>query len=132
MPRCNKCEDGFVEYEEDGRLVRDACYHCSNTGFISEETEFLDLLELAAAVIAEDEVRDWRDAQNADPENEGWDFCAAENGMSGWDYFKVHVWERTTQVMNRLMTMPRAEQNFYAAIAASMRGQDFCVPGAGE
>ncbi len=123
MPACGRCEDGFVEYEEDGRLVRDACYHCSNTGYINDETVFKDLLEHAASIIAEGEVYEWRDARNADPDGEGWDFCAAENGMSGWDYFQARVWDRTVQVMNELVALPEAEQRFYAAMAASVSGQ---------
>ena len=55
MPVCTnpECVDGWVEGYEDGRAVRTPCYHCGNTGAISEEQLYDDrVLAMAEGIAA--------------------------------------------------------------------------------
>lgn len=93
MPICTRCNGtGFEEFFED-RYCRDACYHCGNTGKVSEEIDYHDTLMRVAGKLAYYHVCELRDYRNSDPDGEGWDFCAAENMMSGNDYFDMHVYD---------------------------------------
>lgn len=114
--KCRRCNgEGYETYEEDGRMITDSCYHCGETGEVDEDMDWHDRLMNVAttlAVQAETEYRMWR---NADPEGEGYDFCAAENGMTGWDYFKCRVWSLTDQYSQRLAEMPLSDQELLVA-----------------
>lgn len=100
MNACTRCGGaGYETYEDDGRMVRDACYHCGTSGHIDDDTLFHDKLAGVASAIAIANVSAMRKARNSDEEGEDWDFCAAENMMSGHDYFRVKVWEETDSIL---------------------------------
>jgi hypothetical protein len=88
---CPKCQGvGEVTFEEDGRQVTDACYHCQRTGQIDPEQMWADTVaalaaELAHAVVANREAS-WNAAFKRGEVDEPWDFAAAENGISAYDY----------------------------------------------
>jgi hypothetical protein len=84
---CSRCGGtGYEEYEEDGRWIRDACYHCSNTGRVDCQTAFFDRIQSVAETLAWLRVHAMERERNADPEGEDWTFCAAENGCTAYDY----------------------------------------------
>jgi hypothetical protein len=59
--RCSECNgSGKKTWEEDGRMVTDACYHCGNTGEVDEETDWHDRLARVAGTIAFLEETDYR------------------------------------------------------------------------
>jgi hypothetical protein len=115
MPKCGQCEDGWVYYDEDGRRVRDACYHCGNTGFIDEATAFLDRLQCAAEFLARLEVDELRRLRNEDPEGEDWAFCAAECMMSPHDYYVARVMDRAHEIGRQFADLPEDEAKVYVA-----------------
>jgi hypothetical protein len=87
MVKCGRCAGaGHQKWDEDGRPVSDVCYRCGGTGEISEESARDLQLEAVANVLASQSVQSLRDACNANPEGEGWAFCAAENMMNERDY----------------------------------------------
>lgn len=96
--KCPECEAGFRIVEEDGRRIQDACYHCGNTGFITPEEYYRDQIRWAAELLAADMVNSLKAARNSDPEGEGWDFCAAENGMSSYEYTQARWMEQASEV----------------------------------
>jgi DnaJ-class molecular chaperone len=111
METCTRCGgEGYEEYEEDGRIVRDACYHCSTTGKIDEETHWQDRLVSVANTLAHQYVNELRDNCNDDPDGEGWDFRAAEHMMNPWDYYRSIVWEKQDEYCSQLFEMPVAKQ----------------------
>lgn len=117
MPVCRNCNgEGYQEYEEDGREVRDACYHCATTGQVDEDMDFHDRLKAAAETLAYQEESDYRKAVNSDPEGDGYDMGAAENGMSSWDYFRSRVWGRTDELARKFGELPIHDQTMLVAI----------------
>ena len=109
--RCTRCNgEGYQEWEEDGRLVRDACYHCGNSGWIDEETALHDEIGSVAESIAAHSVDEYRKASNDDPHFDGWDLVAAEHGMRTYDYFKVMAWEKTTEIQAELIKLDVSTQ----------------------
>ncbi len=116
MSTCSHCQgEGFQTYEEDGRMVRDSCYHCAESGEVDEDTDFLDRLVQVAATLAYQVEREYRQACNNDPDGDGYDLCAAENGLSSFDYFRCRVWERTDTIAAQLGGMPREMQEVLVA-----------------
>jgi DnaJ-class molecular chaperone len=116
METCTRCGgEGFEEYEEDGRIVRDACYHCSTTGKIDEETCWNDRLMSVANTLAVQYVNDLRTAYNDDPDGEGWDFRAAEHMMSPWDYYRTCVWKKQDEYCFQLSEMSQSVQEVLVA-----------------
>lgn len=113
---CSQCNgEGVETYEEDGRMVTDACYHCGNTGQVDEETDFLDRLKGVATTLAEEEERQYRTWREDDPDGDGYDLCAAENGMSAGDYYRSNVWDRAYTIQDKLIAMSRADQELLVA-----------------
>ncbi len=85
--KCPKCEGGWrIEFEEGAGDIRTPCYHCGNSGFITEDEYFKDRLRGVAESLSWDIVHARIAARNADPEGEDWRFCAAENMMNEHDY----------------------------------------------
>jgi hypothetical protein len=82
--KCPQCEDGYRDVEEDGRMIRDACYHCGNTGFISPE-QFRDdrIKSMIEEMAYSEELRRKESIDKAAQEDEyggeGYDFGAAES-----------------------------------------------------
>ena len=120
MPTCKRCNgSGYEYYEEDGRNVRDACYHCGTTGCVDEELDFLDRLRDVANALAYCHVSDYKRARNSNDEDscfeEDFAFCAAENQMTEHDYFRTLVWDKEYEYMEKLQSMTREEQELMVA-----------------
>lgn len=103
---CPKCGGtGVQEYVEDGRPVFDACYHCENTGHVSEETyaqkkarrfeEMLDALASIATSRAEKTARE-------NETGEDWSFYAAENMCSLMEFRLVQFEINRKRIMEEV------------------------------
>ena len=106
---CTRCYgEGYETYDEDGRMVTDACYHCGTTGLIDEETLFHDKLMDVAKAIAYDEITQYKKSRDNDEYYEGEDFafCAAENLMTSHDYFTCLLWERQDKICSEIDALP--------------------------
>lgn len=116
MATCSRCYgEGVETYEEDYRQFRDTCYHCCGTGEVDEETDFNDRLSLVANSLAYIQESEYRRACDSDPDGDGYDLCAAENGYRTFDYFRVRVWERAADIGQDLVKMSREDQEFLVA-----------------
>lgn len=116
MATCRQCNGtGYETYEEDGRQVTDACYHCGTTGEVSEEEDFRDRLHAVAAVLSYNSEQEYRRACDSDPDGDGYELMAAENGFRSYDYFRVRVWEKTEEIMQQLIQRPMADQQLLVA-----------------
>jgi hypothetical protein len=118
--RCPNCEDGFVIVEEDGRRIRDACYHCANTGFISPEQHRLDQIEGMAASLATSVVQKMKRACNTDPEGEGWAFHAAEAGMREYEYTTARVMSKADDFGKSLVALDQTNPQLISALLDRM------------
>lgn len=106
-PKCHGLKRVWVEepgHPEGG--VRDACYHCGNTGEISEQQHFDNRLISAIGKLAQRIVNQRIDRVNANPEGEGWGFAAAENGMCENDYTQQEVWLEEEKLGETFKTLP--------------------------
>ncbi len=119
MAKCSRCQgEGRVWEEEEGHPqggVYDVCYHCGGEGTVDEETDFQDRLHAVAATLAYQKESEYRKACDSDPDGDGYDLCAAENGMRAFDYFRVRVWERTDEIARELAERPREDQELLVA-----------------
>ncbi len=117
MATCSRCQgEGEESYEEDpGRMVTDVCYHCGGSGQVDEETDFHDRLHAVAATLAYQKESEYRKACDSDPDGDGYELCAAENGYRSYDYFRVRVWERTADIAQELAQRPREDQELLVA-----------------
>lgn len=103
MAVCSRCNgDGYEVYDEDGRMVKDACYHCGTSGQVDEETDWHDRLMRVASTLAYQAESDYRKACDNDPEGDGYDLHAAENMMRTSDYFMARVYERQYEIAEQL------------------------------
>jgi hypothetical protein len=98
---CGRCggegaQASLDEYERQ-RGIEDTCYHCGGSGKVDAETAREDRLEALAGTIAAQRARAEREAYDSDPEGDGWDFCAAENGMTGHELLQVRAGEMTEE-----------------------------------
>lgn len=102
--RCIACNgEGRQHFDEDDNRVSDTCYHCRGQGAVSLETAVHDRHERLASMLAESIVNQRRDSANDC--SEGWDFHAAENGMSAFEYTNVKVWDELGRVQKSLMNV---------------------------
>jgi len=119
MAKCSQCQgEGEVWEEEEGHPrggVYDVCYHCGGEGTVDEETDFHDRLKRVATALAVQKETEYRRACDSDPDGDGYDLCAAENGMRTYDYFRTRVWDREYEIAQELAARPRAEQEFLVA-----------------
>ena len=116
MQTCGRCcGEGYETYDEDGRTVRDACYHCGTTGEIDDDLAWHDRLYNVASVIAYQREIEYRAAVNDDPDGDGYDLHAYENMMQPWDYFRTQVWGREPEILDRLHALPINEQKLLVA-----------------
>lgn len=114
MATCSRCNGtGCEYYEDDGRMQADACYHCGNTGIVDDEVDFRDALEHVATVMAWKHVKQYKQYCDSNPEGEGFDFAAAENMMTSWDYEKSLVYDYVPQFLNKLLDLEVSEQEAY-------------------
>lgn len=112
-PRCHG--EGYQEYDEDGRTVKDACYHCGTTGKVDPDSYFHDQLLGVANTLARQEEAEYRQWRDSDPDGDGYDLCAAENLMHTNDYFNLRVWDRSIDIAEKLAGMSREDQELMIA-----------------
>ncbi len=92
MHTCSRCfGEGSECFEEDGRMVMDTCYHCSGSGKVDSETHLADQVGKVANILAANRISSLQKSYNSNPDGEGWDFAAAENGLSSLDYYSERV-----------------------------------------
>ena len=116
MAVCRQCNgSGEERYEEDGRDVTDACYHCGTTGTVDEDTDFRDRLSSVASTIAYQLESEYRRAVNDDDEGDGYDLGGYENGLMPYDYFRTRVWDRTYDIAEKLSALPINDQELLVA-----------------
>jgi hypothetical protein len=96
------CDNGFKTFEENDRQVTDACYHCSNTGWIDKETYQQDRISDLAEILARTEVDDMIKHYDSDPSGEGWEFAAAEEGCSVYEYTLGEFYYSAARIMEEL------------------------------
>ena len=114
--QCSQCQGaGYQYYDEDGRTVRDACYHCGTTGQVDEDTYFRDRLLNVAHNLAYGKEAEYRKACNEDPDGDGYDLGAHENQMSPWDYFRTRVSDHEPDIMAELEQLPKEMQEVLIA-----------------
>lgn len=115
MNNCIRCSGSGYEVFWDDGWERDICYHCSGSGRVDDETMWYDKLSKVAASLAYNRANLERSYRNTDPDGEDWDFIAAENMLSGSDYFKIIVEDYTAQNMEKLLEMDREKQEVLVA-----------------
>jgi len=103
MASCSYCGGSGIEvYDEGSMRVEADCYHCNGSGTVDEETAFHDCLEEVATQMAVEYVQEYKKYKNECPDGEGFDFCAAENMMTPFDYEKSLVYFYIPVYMDRL------------------------------
>jgi hypothetical protein len=113
---CPQCDGGWKMVEEDGRMVEDVCYHCGNTGFITDEQAYMNRVRGVAGKLALTVVMRMKKAANSDPDGEGWSFHAAENMLSDHDYTQNKVWDYEERMMRVLQGMYDTERHLLDAL----------------
>lgn len=96
---CSRCAGtGEDCWDEADERIYDTCYSCHGSGKVSgaqaREQKLYDVCEFIGRLKAQD----YRNAVNSDPEGEGFDFMAAESGISAWEYFQIKVDQHTNEV----------------------------------
>jgi hypothetical protein len=102
---CPQCQYGWVLHDEDGRQFYDACYHCGNTGWISDEQAFMNRVRGVAGTLAYEAVMRLKKGADSNPDGEGWAFHAAENMLHEHEYTQGRVWEYESRMMAVLEQM---------------------------
>ncbi len=118
MNICIKCNGtGYNGYydQDEYRYVSDPCYHCGTLGHVDDDTAYGDKIYNVALTLAYLHVTDMCNARNSDPDGEGWDFYAAENMLSGSDYFTILVDDYAEKFLNKLYEMTSDEQKLLIA-----------------
>jgi len=77
--KCTQCDGGWRETEPEDRVslnmpTQDACYHCGNTGYLSAEAYFNDLVEMLAESLATYMLGKLNQEQIENPDGEDWAF----------------------------------------------------------
>jgi hypothetical protein len=112
MPKCPQCDNGYeIVRGDNGMPIESPCYHCANTGTISEEQEIADRLESAAKQIGSIMAEEERKKINSDPDGDGYALHAAEEGMSTYDYQNDRAWHFFFQAQTELMKMDERIRN---------------------
>lgn len=111
LVKCEKCGGSGSEcYEEDGRQVSDTCYRCAGSGKVEPEVAHSTRLSQVATIMADAYVKGWRKSCNEDPCGEGWEFRAAENMMSEYDYTLAMTYEKAAEVGAELVKLSHLAQ----------------------
>ena len=116
MNVCVRCDGtGYESFEEEGCYQQHDCYHCGGTGSVDDDTAFQNKLIVVAQTLAYNHVCEMRNNRNSDPDGEGWDFCAAENMMSGKDYYDMHFYDYTYLYTEQLSKLSHEAQQLLIA-----------------
>lgn len=87
MPKCPQCNGtGYESFWEDDHFFQDACYHCGNTGHLSDEELMHDKLKNVIYSLAQYLADEYINSKDDNPDGEDFVFIAAENGLSYNDY----------------------------------------------
>ena len=113
---CVRCDGEGIEYfEEDNRPQSHTCYHCSGSGYVEDDMAFHDKLCQLAVGLATHYVSEMQKDIDSDPDGEGWNFHAAENMMSGRDYFSMKVYDHAAIFSQQLQGFSFEDQKFLIA-----------------
>lgn len=116
MPQCMVCGgSGRETYDEDGRTVSDACYHCAESGEVDEETHRHDQLKVVAYALAYREESEYKAWCNSGESEDPYYLHAAENGMHEYEYFRMRVWDRGYDIHAKLLELPQEGQDLLIA-----------------
>lgn len=111
MYTCSSCfGEGSEYFEEDGRMVMDTCYHCSGSGKVDSETHLADQVGNVANILAANRISSLQKSYNSNPDGEGWDFAAAENGLSSLDYYNERVGSLCEQFTGEIFNLSHEVQ----------------------
>ncbi len=116
MVKCPRCHKGWVRHHDEGEDFDSPCYHCGNTGWISEEQAFADSVGALAEKLAYIIVNERIEARNANPDGEGWAFCAAENMLTEYEYTQMAYLDETAQVEKVLNELAEQHPNIVRAL----------------
>jgi hypothetical protein len=112
MTTCTRCNGyGIDSYEEDNRMIEETCYHCGGSGQI--ESDELDQAAKIAYAMAHSHVLEYKAYRNNDIDGEGFAFCAAENMMNEYDYFRSLVWDYVSVYMKELAKCTEEQMREY-------------------
>lgn len=119
MPACRQCsgegELRSLDDDEAARGIVDVCYHCSGSGVVDADTDLADEVDAMLMAIAWQRAYEWRAAVNSDPEGEGLDFRAAENGVSSYEYLVGRAYAELPAVQARYEAMTPGERDLLLA-----------------
>ena len=114
MATCSYCGGSGIEvYDEDDQRIEADCYHCCGTGAVDDETAFHDYLASVATIMAQTHVSEFKRHVNENPDGEGFDFMAAEDMMTPWDFERSLVYSYVGEFMERLNGLSFEEQREY-------------------
>lgn len=113
MPTCIRCNGTGENYFDDNGEGFEPCYHCGGSGQVEEKTYHSDMLQAVASAMGWEYAKQYRKYRNEDSDGEGFDFCAAENGMSAYDYMKVLAWNQESDYYNQLIQLSMEAQKEY-------------------
>lgn len=87
MPTCPRCDgDGYKIVMEGDRPVKDSCYHCAETGKVSEAQLRSDKVQGLISQVAGRLCYKAEEECKGHPDGEDWAFHAAEAGCSLHEY----------------------------------------------
>lgn len=107
--RCPQCSgDGQVFMDAEamgyGQPGYDACYKCGTAGRIGVVQAFGLRFDALVGDMAANEMNAMRAAANEDPDG-GFDLCAAENGMSTYEYMQGRVYDEMARMRKDLLNL---------------------------
>ena len=95
MVTCPNCTHGFRGEEE---IIIEGCYTCGASGEITESHYFDIRLQGTCDIIARNVVEELKKLANSREDCEGWNFQAAEQGMSVYQYENMVVTQEAEKV----------------------------------
>ena len=132
MRTCRRCSgEGGLRSLDDHEVAQgifDLCYHCGGSGRVTDEVDDADEVEDMLMSIAWTRAYEWRAAVNSDPEGEGFDFRAAENGMSPHDYLTDRTYYELSAVQARYALLDDRERAVLLAWHRSFQCQTVNPP----
>lgn len=89
--KCPECDCGYTSLDEGNRRVNHACYKCGTTGLLTRVAVEQARFDTLASMIGWNLARQQQASMNSREDGEGFDFCAAENGMNTSDFLnEIH------------------------------------------
>jgi len=116
MHTCNSCNgSGYQDFYEDNRLFIETCYHCGGAGKVDSSSYRETELSEVANTLAYWHIEQMKANINSNPDGEGWDFRAAENGMSSEEYSQMTFFHYSNSFFSELLQMSNEQQDLLIA-----------------